>query len=50
VVQGFLSAELDQFAVDAVYPAFAPTVGAFLAISTAYGVWKTRGPGDDAKK
>ncbi|PSC75913.1 5 -nucleotidase isoform B [Micractinium conductrix] len=39
---GFLSAEMDQFAQDVVFPAFTPTLGLFLAISTGYGVLKTR--------
>jgi hypothetical protein len=39
---GFLSEEADQFAQDVVYPLFSPTLGLFLAGSTAYGLWKTR--------
>ena len=35
----------DRFAQDIVYPAFSPTLGLFLAISTAYGVWKVRAAG-----
>ena len=35
----------DRFAQDIVYPAFSPTLGLFLAISTAYGVWKVRAVG-----
>lgn len=34
---------LDQFAQDVVLPAFTPTLGLFLAISTAYGLWKVGG-------
>lgn len=41
--QGFLSAEMDQFAQDVVFPAFTPTLGLFLAISTGYGVLKVGG-------
>ncbi len=39
-MQGFLPESADQFAQDVVYPAFSPTVGVFLALSTAYGIWK----------
>lgn len=39
---GFLSEEADQFAQDVVYPLFSPTLGLFLAGSTAYGLWKTK--------
>ncbi|EFN57741.1 hypothetical protein CHLNCDRAFT_143005 [Chlorella variabilis] len=39
---GFMPQALDQFAQDVVLPAFTPTLGLFLAISTAYGLWKTR--------
>lgn len=39
---GFMSESLDQFATDIVLPAFTPTLGLFLAISTLYGLWKTR--------
>ena len=44
---GFLSEEADQFAQDVVYPLFSPTLGVFLAGSTAYGLWKTKE--DDSK-
>lgn len=48
LVQGFMSESLDQFATDIVLPAFTPTLGLFLAISTLYGLWKAsqgvRGP------
>ncbi|KAL4445907.1 hypothetical protein ABPG77_009106 [Micractinium sp. CCAP 211/92] len=37
---GFMSEGLDQFAQDVVLPAFTPTLGLFLAISTLYGLWK----------
>ncbi|KAL4425690.1 hypothetical protein ABPG75_009706 [Micractinium tetrahymenae] len=37
---GFMSEGLDQFAQDVVFPAFTPTLGLFLAISTLYGLWK----------
>lgn len=39
-VQGFLPESADQFARDVVYPAFSPSVGVFLALSTLYGIWK----------
>ena len=39
-VQGFLPEAADQFAQDVVYPSFSPTVGFFLLLSTAYGIWK----------
>ena len=39
---GFLSEEADAFGQDFVYPAFSPTVGIFLAGSTAYGIWKNK--------
>lgn len=45
---GFLSEEVDQFAQDVVYPLFSPTLGVFLAGSTAYGLWKTKE--DESKK
>lgn len=35
-----MSEGLDQFAQDVVLPAFTPTLGLFLAISTLYGLWK----------
>lgn len=40
---GFLSEAADEFARKVVYPAFSPTLAVFLAFSTAYGLWKTRG-------
>jgi hypothetical protein len=43
MVQGFLPESLDQFAQDYVLPAFTPTLGVFLAISTLYGLWKVGG-------
>ena len=46
---GFLSESADQFAQDVVYPAFSPTLGLFLAASSAYGLWKTRGGGEGGK-
>ena len=39
-VQGFLPEAADQFAQDVVYPSFSPSVGFFLLLSTAYGIWK----------
>ena len=39
-LQGFMPEQLDQFAQDVVLPAFTPTLGLFLAISTGYGLWK----------
>jgi threonine/homoserine/homoserine lactone efflux protein len=39
---GFLPDALDEFARTTVYSAFSPTLGVFLAGSTAYGLWKTR--------
>mmetsp|Transcript_19779 Transcript_19779/g.47196 ORF Transcript_19779/g.47196 Transcript_19779/m.47196 type:complete len:177 (+) Transcript_19779:105-635(+) len=39
---GFLPEEADSFIMDALYPAYTPFVGGFLACSTAYGVWKSR--------
>jgi hypothetical protein len=39
---GFMSAEMDALAQDVVYPLFTPTLGVFLAGSSAYGLWKTR--------
>lgn len=39
---------LDQFAQDIVFPAFSPTLLLFLAISSAYGVWKVGGSVDSA--
>jgi hypothetical protein len=41
-VQGFLPEGADAFIQDYVYTAFSPTVGLFLACSSAYGVWKIR--------
>lgn len=43
-VQGFLPEAADQFAQDVVYPSFSPTVGIFLLLSTAYGIWKVCAP------
>ena len=37
---GFLSDELDQFALDVVYPSFSPTVAVFLLGAAGYGAWK----------
>ena len=51
VPQGFMPESLDRFAQDVVLPAFSPTLALFLAISTAYGLWKVRrrgGPWCDA--
>ncbi|CAI7776233.1 unnamed protein product [Closterium sp. NIES-53] len=42
---GFLSEELDQMAMDVVYPAFSPTVAVFLLGATAYGAFKVIGIG-----
>ncbi|GJP48021.1 hypothetical protein CLOM_g7262 [Closterium sp. NIES-68] len=42
---GFLSEDLDQFAMDVVYPAFSPTVAVFLLGATAYGTFKVVGIG-----
>lgn len=47
---GFMSEGADQFAQDIVFPAFSPTLGLFLLISSAYGVWKTRGNEESQKK
>lgn len=44
-LQGFMSEGVDRFATDVVYPAFGPTIGVFLLMSSAYGLWKTYGPG-----
>jgi hypothetical protein len=44
LLQGFLPESLDQFAQDVVLPAFTPTVGVLLAISTLYGLWKVGAP------
>jgi len=46
-LQGFMSESMDQFAQDVVFPAFTPTLGLFLAISTGYGLWKVRGREDE---
>lgn len=46
---GFLSESADQFATDVVYPLFSPTLGVFLAVSTLYGLWKTRSAPEDSK-
>ncbi|KAK9909318.1 hypothetical protein WJX75_000435 [Coccomyxa subellipsoidea] len=40
--KGFLPESADQFAQDVIYPAFSPTVGVFLALSSLYGIWKSR--------
>mmetsp|Transcript_39899 Transcript_39899/g.55463 ORF Transcript_39899/g.55463 Transcript_39899/m.55463 type:complete len:202 (-) Transcript_39899:190-795(-) len=37
---GFLPDNLDQFAQDTVYPSFTPVLGLFLALSSAYGLYK----------
>lgn len=39
-VQGFMSEEMDVWVASFVLPAFTPTMGLFLAISTGYGLWK----------
>lgn len=39
---GFFPDNIDQWIQDNVYTAFSPTIGLFLACSSAYGVWKTR--------
>lgn len=39
---GFLPEEFDNFAVQFVFPAFAPTVGTFLLLSSVYGVLKSQ--------
>lgn len=39
---GFLPDAADEFIMKYVYSAFSPTVGLFLACSSAYGVWKIR--------
>ena len=41
-VQGFLPEAADDFIMTYVYTSFSPTVGLFLACSSAYGVWKIR--------
>lgn len=46
---GFLSERADQFAQDVVYPLFSPTLGVFLAGSSAYGLWKTRAAPEEKK-
>lgn len=35
-----MSEEMDAWVAGYVLPAFTPTMGLFLAISTAYGLWK----------
>ncbi|CAI7837673.1 unnamed protein product [Closterium sp. NIES-53] len=45
LLPGFLSEELDQMAMDVVYPAFSPTVAVFLLGATAYGAFKVIGIG-----
>lgn len=35
-----MSEGMDAFVAGTVLPAFTPTLGLFLAISTAYGLWK----------
>ena len=47
---GFLTPELDQFGMDIVYPAFAPTLGLFLVSSSLYGLWKTGSGREEEKK
>jgi hypothetical protein len=37
---GFLPPEVDEFALNVVYPAFSPSVLAFLGFAAIYGVWK----------
>lgn len=39
--QGFMSEEFDGFVQEYLYPSFSPTVLAFLAASSLYGLWKT---------
>ena len=39
-VQGFLPEAADQLAQNVVYPAFSPSVGFFLLLSSIYGIWK----------
>lgn len=46
---GFMSEAMDQFAQDVVYPMFSPTLGVFLAGSSAYGLWKTRSAPNEKK-
>uniref|UniRef100_A0A1D2AC50 Uncharacterized protein n=3 Tax=Auxenochlorella protothecoides TaxID=3075 RepID=A0A1D2AC50_AUXPR len=38
---GFLSSEVDSTISKYVYPAFTPTILAFLGVSTGYGLWKS---------
>jgi len=44
---GFLSEDIDKFAMDYVYPAFSPTLIFFLVCSSLYGLWKTGGGRND---
>eukprot|EP00887_Chlorella_sp_A99_P000845 scaffold5.g845.t1 len=44
---GFLNETADHFATDVIYPAFSPTVVLFLALSSLYGLWKTKIQGAD---
>jgi hypothetical protein len=44
-LQGFLPEGADEFVATFLYPAFSPSIGIFLACSTAYGIWKTRQEG-----
>jgi len=39
---GFLPEAIDTFATETLYNAFSPTVGLFLVMSSAYGVWKSK--------
>lgn len=42
-LQGFLPESVDSFIEKVLYPSFSPLVLVFLACSTLYGIWKTRG-------
>ncbi|KAK9803501.1 hypothetical protein WJX73_010456 [Symbiochloris irregularis] len=41
-LSGFLPDSADDFAQQVLYPAFSPSVGALLAGSVIYGLWKSR--------
>ncbi|CAK0762827.1 hypothetical protein CVIRNUC_002996 [Coccomyxa viridis] len=41
-LSGFLPEAADQLAQNVVYPAFSPSVGFFLLLSSIYGIWKSR--------
>ncbi len=41
-MQGFLPEAVDNFIVNFVFPAFTPTLGLFLLVSVAYGLFKSK--------